>query len=232
MPLVFLMLYSLIPKIQICPATLITLEIVARCRYYPTTLKPSTTLPPPFSHCKSNHCHTAAFCQKSILEFVARCRWNGKKDFWATLLRTLKNFHPTSVILLHFAGKKINFSLQNLLNWLVCDRILNSAKSCLCFAYSLSIDFCLLVLTIIQHSFFLVSSIQFQMGPWFESWLRRRSLNRKLIFSRSALAWIFWLFWVRNDWIWLVWDRSLKWVTLDFLEKKNEIVMEKKLVKI
>ena len=136
-------------------------------------------------------------------------------------------FKKTSILLRSYCyilpEKKINFSLQNLLNWLVCDRILNSAKSCLCFAYysnSLSIDFCLLVLTIIQHSFFLVSSIQFQMGPWFQSWLRRRSLNRKLIFSRSALAWIFWLFWVRNDWIWLVWDRSLKWVTLDFLEKK------------
>ena len=100
-------------------------------------------------------CHTAAFCQKIILEFVARCRWNGKKDFWATLLRTLKNFHPTSVILLHFAGKKINFSLQN--HWTdssLRSKILNSAKSCLfklvfaklliCLLKLISIDFCLL----------------------------------------------------------------------------------------
>jgi len=115
---------------------------------------------------------------------------------------------------------------------LVCDRkfwiLRNPACSNLSlpnyrFAYSNSfrLTFASFVLTIIPrnldntHRFFLVSTI----NPWFESWLRRRSLNRKLIFSRSALAWIFWLFWVRNDWIWLVWDRSLKWVTLYFLGK-------------
>ena len=93
----------MVPKIQICPATLITLEIVARCRYYPTTLKPSTTLPPS---------HTANQIIVTLPHFARKSFWNlsldvaemGKKDFWATLL-PLKNFHPTSVILLHFAGK-------------------------------------------------------------------------------------------------------------------------------
>lgn len=157
---------------------------------------------------------------------------------------TFKTFNPSSVTLPHFAGKKNHFSLQN--HWTdssLRSKILNSAKSCLfklvlaklliCLLKLISIDFCLLDLTIIPGNIsdlksrnldntqiFPSLNNQFQMGPWFESWLRRRSLNRKLIFSRSPLAWIFWLFWVRNDWIWLIWDRSLKWVTLDFLEKK------------
>ena len=250
MPLVFLMLYSLVPKIRICPATLITLEIVARCRYYPTTLKPSTTLPR--SHtANQNQCHTAAFCQKIILEFVARCRWNGKKNIFG--LHYFKNLQSYFGHTAAFCRKKNHFSLQN--HWTdssLRSKILNSAKSCLfklvlaklliCLLKLISIDFCLLDLTIIPGNIsdlksrnldntqiFPSLNNQFQMGPWFESWLRRRSLNRKLIFSRSPLAWIFWLFWVRNDWIWLVWDRPLKLVTLDFL-KKDEIVMEKKLM--
>ena len=133
--------------------------------YYFKTFNYPTT----FSHCKSYHCHTAAFCQKIILEFVARCRWNGKKYFWATLLNTtLKTFDPTSVKLPHFAGKKIISHFKTTELTLVCDRstFLNSAKSylfkhvqtCLChywFAYysnSFRSTFASLVLTIIQRN--------------------------------------------------------------------------------
>jgi len=69
--LVFLMLYSLVPKIQICPATLITLEIVARCRYYPTTLKPSTTLP---------RSHTANQIIVTLPHFARKSFWNLSLD--------------------------------------------------------------------------------------------------------------------------------------------------------
>ena len=166
---------------------------------------------------------------------------------------TFKTFNPSSVTLPHFAGKKNHFSLQN--HWTdssLRSKILNSAKSCLfklvcaklliCLLKLILIDFCLLDLTIIPGNIsdlksrnldntqiFPSLNNQFQMGSWFESWLRRRSLNRKLIFSRSPLAWIFWLFWVRNDWIWLVWDRFLKLVTLDFL-KKMKLSWKKKLM--
>ena len=123
-------------------------------------------------------CHTAAFCQKIILEFVARCRWNGKKYFWATLLRTLKTFHPTSVILPHFAGKKIishfettDSSLRSIDISEFCDILL--VQTCSNLSVPLP-TFASLVLTILQrnisdlksrnldntHSFFLVSSIQ------------------------------------------------------------------------
>jgi len=61
----------LVPKIQICPATLITLEIVARCRYYPTTLKPSTTLP---------RSHTANHIIVTLPHFARKSFWNLSLD--------------------------------------------------------------------------------------------------------------------------------------------------------
>ena len=109
------MLYSLVPKIQICPATLITLEIVARCRYYPTTLKPSTTLP---------RSHTANQIIVTLPHFARKSFWNlsldvaemGKKIFGLlSYVLDFKNFNPTSVILLHFVGKN-QFLTSKLLN--------------------------------------------------------------------------------------------------------------------
>ena len=84
--------------------------------YYFKTFNYPTT----FSHCKSNHCHTAAFCQKIILEFVARCRWNGKKYFWATLL-----LKPSILLRSHcriLPGKKIISHFKTTELTLVCDR--------------------------------------------------------------------------------------------------------------
>ena len=74
-------------------------------------------------------CHTAAFCQKIILEFVARCRWNGKKYFWATLLRTFKTYFGHTAA---FCRKKKSFLTSKQLT-LVWDRstFLNSETSCL-----------------------------------------------------------------------------------------------------
>jgi len=147
--------------------------------YYFKTFNYPTT----FSHCKSNHCHTAAFCQKIILEFVARCRWNGKKYFWATLLlkpsillRSHCRILPEKKIISHFKTTELT---------LVCDRkILNSAKSCLfklvlaklliCLLKLISIDFCLLDLTIIPGNI---------------SDLKSRNLDNTQIFP-SLIKWV------------------------------------------
>jgi len=158
---------------------------------------------------------------------------------------TFKTFNPTSVTLPHFAGKKNHFSLQN--HWTdssLRSKILNSAKSCLfklvcaklliCLLKLILIDFCLLDLTIIPGNIsdlksrnldntqiFPSLNNQFQMGSWFESWLRRRSLNRKLIFSRSPLAW-------SKKWLNLTCLGSISKISDFRLSEKNEIVMEKK----
>lgn len=63
------------------------------------------------------------------LEFVARCRWNGKKYFWATLLRTFKTYFGHTAA---FCRKKKSFLTSKQLT-LVWDRstFLNSETSCL-----------------------------------------------------------------------------------------------------
>ena len=123
-------MYSLAPKIQICPITLITLEIVARCRYYPTTLKPSTTLP---------RSHTANHIIVTLPHFARKSFWNlsldvaemGKNIFGllsyyfkkpSILLRSDCRILPEKKIISHFKTTELT---------LVCDRstFLNSAKS-------------------------------------------------------------------------------------------------------
>ena len=151
-------MYLLVPKIQICPATLITLEIVARCRYYPTTLKPSTTLP---------RSHTANHIIVTLPHFARKSFWNLSLDvaeMGKNIFGLLSYYFKKPSILLRshcriLPGKKNHFSLQN--HWTdsslrsidiseFCEILLVQTCSNLSVPLLfklISIDFCLLVLT-------------------------------------------------------------------------------------